>query len=76
MWGWLSKLLVEPYDQDDQEPALREAQRARVEAERKLKETERMGGEVRAVANRARNLRSDNHFSARIAQAFGSQRDH
>lgn len=43
----------------------------RADAEAKLAETLRMNQQVDAVARNLRRIRQDNHFSARIADAFG-----
>lgn len=69
MFRWLTRLLVEPYEERAQE--IQKAERARREAERKLEETEQLGGEVKFLSAWARNIRADNHFSARITEAFG-----
>lgn len=52
-----------------------EDQQQRADAEAKLAETRRMMPQVNAVATNLRRIRQDNHFSARIADAFGRPHD-
>lgn len=78
MWGWLTRLLMQVVDDGDAAQVahdLREAQAAREDAAQKLFQTEMMEAEVRGVAAWARSLRRQNHFSARITEAFGRTRD-
>lgn len=52
---------------------LERARLAREAAERKLQEARTAAEEVRAVVIRSRQIRSENQFSARLTEAFGSR---
>lgn len=70
---WLTRLLVESDDEDRdrRHQDLADAQAASQDAREKLEQTELGAREVRAIADNARRLRQQNHFSVRIADAFG-----
>jgi hypothetical protein len=52
-------------------PELVELREETVRAEEKLKETRAMSREVVRVSSTLKRLRNDNHFSDKIADAFG-----
>lgn len=56
-------------------PELVELREETSRAEEKLHETERMSTEVVRVSSMLRRLRTGNHFSERIADAFGRLHD-
>ena len=66
---WIDRVHVEP---EDASADLAEARQDTKEAQRKLEQTQLASQQVRSVSDHARRLRSDNHFSARMKEVFGS----
>lgn len=50
-----------------------EAKQQRLEAQRRLRESQIAARQVRMVSIKAMQIRADNQFSARLDQAFGSR---
>ena len=67
-WFWQKDLPPPSHDEE-----LVEAQAQREDAERRLKESRIAARQVRQVSVTARQIRTDNQFSLRLEQAFGSR---
>ena len=67
-WFW-QKFPPIPDDVDD----LEQARQERLEAEKRLRESQIAAQQVRQVSVRARHIRADNQFSDRLNQVFRSR---
>ena len=70
-WFWQKDPPPRSHDEE-----LEEARQQRLDAERKLRESQIAAAQVRRVSVQARQIRNENQFSTRLSQAFGSRPQH
>lgn len=73
---WLTNLLRGNTPPDPQETGqVESARQERINAQRALVEAQRLASQMRGVVIVAKRVRSENQFSTRLSEAFGSRRN-